>query len=126
MKVRYDTRCYVTYVCTFIASLEHDGLIAFLDSARNRRHLNLCSMSSNYTIFVVAAEHYKIADTLIYRETMQHLLDYQSECVIRPRISAIFGLHRVNDAFKYYMRVPSGQVLIDMKNCNRLTLCDER
>lgn len=56
---------------------------------------------------------------------MQHLLDYHSECTIRPRISAIFGLHRVNDAFDYYTTVPSGNVLIDMKDLDRLTVCDE-
>lgn len=56
---------------------------------------------------------------------MQHLLDYHSERAINPRISAIFGLHRVNDAFDYYTTVPSGKVLIDMKDLDRLTVCDE-
>jgi len=56
---------------------------------------------------------------------MQHVLDYKSEYVIRPRVSAIFGLHHVNDAFNYYGTVPSGKVLIDMKDRDRLTLCDE-
>jgi hypothetical protein len=57
------------------------------------------------------------------RETMEHLLDHQSkrnhQNAIRPCISAIFGLYYANDAFNYYMTVPSGQVLIDIKNCNR-------
>lgn len=56
---------------------------------------------------------------------MQHLLDYYSERTIRPRISAIFGLHRVNDAFDYYTTVPSGNILIDMKDLDRLTVSDE-
>lgn len=59
------------------------------------------------------------------RETIQQLLEYQSECAIRSRISAIFGLHRINDAFEYYTTVPSGKVLIDVKDCDRLTLCDK-
>lgn len=60
-----------------------------------------------------------------YRETMQHVLDYKSECRIHPRISAIFGLHRVDDAFNYYATVPNGKVLIDMKDHDRLTLHDD-
>lgn len=60
-----------------------------------------------------------------YRETMQQVLDYKSECTIRPRVSAIFGLHHVNDAFNYYATVPSGKVLIDMKDRDRLTLYDK-
>lgn len=56
---------------------------------------------------------------------MQHVLDYKSECAIRPRISAIFGLRRVNDAFQHYATVPSGKVLIDTKNDDRLTLYDD-
>lgn len=60
------------------------------------------------------------------RETMEQLLDYRSECAIRPRISAIFGLHRVNDAFDYHMTMPTAKVLIDMKDRDRLFLRDER
>lgn len=56
---------------------------------------------------------------------MRHVLDYHSECTIRPRISAIFGLHRVNDAFDYYTTVPGGNVLIDMKDRDRLIMCDD-
>lgn len=59
------------------------------------------------------------------RETMQQLLDYRAECTIHPRASAIFGLHRVDEAFHYYMAVPDRKVLIDVKNCDRLTLCDK-
>ncbi|EFN73841.1 Quinone oxidoreductase-like protein 2 [Camponotus floridanus] len=113
------------YFRSVVKSLEHDGLIALLDDARNKRHPDFYLMSPNYTVFAVAAEHYKVADPLIYRETMQHLLDYHSECAIRPRISAIFGLHRINDAFDYYTTVPSGNVLIDMKDLDRLTVCDK-
>ncbi|XP_011175544.2 quinone oxidoreductase-like protein 2 homolog [Solenopsis invicta] len=105
--------------------LEHDGLIALLGDARNKRSLDLSHVPVNCTVFAVAAEHYKVADTLVYRETMQHVLDYKSECAIRPRISAIFGLHHVNDAFNYYATVPSGKVLIDMKDRDRITLCDD-
>lgn len=64
-------------------------------------------------------------DISFTRGTMQHVLDYKSKCTIRPQISAIFGLHRVNDAFNYYATVPSGKVLIDMKDRDRLTLSDE-
>ncbi|XP_011688310.1 PREDICTED: uncharacterized protein LOC105450256 [Wasmannia auropunctata] len=111
--------------CIFFFSLEYDGLVAVLGDARNKRFLDFSSMPINCTVFAVNAEHYKVADTLVYRETMQHVLDYKSECAIRPRVSAIFGLHRVNDAFNYYATVPSGKVLIDMKDRDRLTLCDE-
>jgi len=55
------------YICIFIASLEHEGLIVFLDYARNRPYPNFCFMTSNCTVFAVGAEHYKIADTLVYR-----------------------------------------------------------
>lgn len=48
-------------------SLKHDGLIALLDDARNKRHPDFYLMSPNYTVFAVAAEHYKVADPLIYR-----------------------------------------------------------
>ncbi|XP_018317053.1 quinone oxidoreductase-like protein 2 [Mycetomoellerius zeteki] len=108
-----------------VKCLEHDGLIAVLGSARNKRSLDFSFVPINCMMFAVAAEHYKIADTLIYRETMQHVLDYKSECAIRPRISAIFGLNHINDAFNYYAAVPSGKVLIDLKDRDRLTLCDE-
>ncbi|XP_011645095.1 quinone oxidoreductase-like protein 2 homolog [Pogonomyrmex barbatus] len=108
-----------------VKCLDPDGLIALIGDARNKRSSESFLMPINYTIFVVAAEYYKVADTLIYRETMQHVLDYKSECVIRPRISAIFGLHRINDAFDYYATVPSGKVLIDMKNRDRFTLYDK-
>ncbi|XP_070154071.1 quinone oxidoreductase-like protein 2 [Polyergus mexicanus] len=113
------------YFRSVVKCLKHDGLIALLGDARNKRYPDFYVMSPNYTVFTVAAEHYKFADTLVYRETMQHLLDYHSDCTIRPRISAIFGLHRVNDAFDYYTTVPSGNVLIDMKDLDRLTMCDE-
>ncbi|KYN44872.1 Quinone oxidoreductase-like protein 2 [Trachymyrmex septentrionalis] len=108
-----------------VKCLEHDGLIAVLGSARNERSLDFSFVPINCMMFVVAAEHYKIADTLVYRETMQHVLDYKSECAIRPRVSAIFGLNHINDAFNYYAAVPSGKVLIDLKDHNRLTLYDE-
>ncbi|TGZ57648.1 Quinone oxidoreductase-like protein 2 [Temnothorax longispinosus] len=105
-----------------IKCLEYDGLVGVLGGARNKRSLDLSFMPANCTMFAVAAEHYKVADALV--ETMQHVLDYKSECAIRPRISAIFGLHRVNDAFNYHATVPSGKVLIDMKDRDRLTLCE--
>ncbi|XP_036148352.1 quinone oxidoreductase-like protein 2 homolog [Monomorium pharaonis] len=108
-----------------VKCLAHDGLIALLGEARNKRCLDLSHVPTNRTVFAVAAEHYKVADTLVYRETMEHVLDYKSDCAIRPRISAIFGLHRVSDAFNYYATVPSGKVLIDMKDHDRLTLYDE-
>ncbi|XP_020285816.1 quinone oxidoreductase-like protein 2 homolog [Pseudomyrmex gracilis] len=109
---------------SIIECLETDGLVAFLGSARNRRCSKFYPALSNYTVFAVSAEHYKVADTLVYRETIEHLLDYQSECAIRPRISAIFGLHRINDAFEYCTTLPSGKVLIDMKDRDRLTIFD--
>ncbi|XP_070511413.1 quinone oxidoreductase-like protein 2 [Cardiocondyla obscurior] len=105
--------------------LEYDGLVAVLGSARNKQSLDFSYLPADCTVFTAAAEHYKIADTVVYREIMQHVLDLKSEYAIRPRISAIFGLHRVNDAFDYYAMVPSGKVLIDMKNRDRLTLHDE-
>lgn len=56
---------------------------------------------------------------------MQQLLDYQSDCIIHPRVSAIFGLDRINEAFNYCNMTPCGKVLIDMKDRNRLTFCDK-
>ncbi|EGI67836.1 hypothetical protein G5I_03562 [Acromyrmex echinatior] len=112
-------------LCIFFFSLEHDSLIAVLGSARNKRCLDFFFVPMNCMMFAVAAEYYKIADTLVYRETMQHVLDYKSECAIRPRISAIFGLNHINDAFNYYAKVPSGKVLIDLKDHDRLILYDE-
>ncbi|XP_032683088.1 quinone oxidoreductase-like protein 2 [Odontomachus brunneus] len=104
-----------------VKHLEHDGLVAFLGYARDRRCPDLNFPLSNYTVFAVVPEHYKVADPLVYRETMQQLLDYHAECAIHPRASAIFGLHRVDEAFNYYTTVPGRKVLIDMKDCNRLT-----
>ncbi|XP_019699765.1 quinone oxidoreductase-like protein 2 [Harpegnathos saltator] len=106
-------------------SLEHDGLVAFLGYARDKRRSDLNLALSNYTVFAVAAEHYKLADPLVYRETMQQLLDYRAARTIHPRASAIFGLHRVDEAFDHYMVESGRKVLVDVKNCDRLTLCDK-
>ncbi|KAG5335479.1 QORL2 protein, partial [Acromyrmex heyeri] len=108
-----------------VKCLEHDSLIAVLGSARNKRCLDFSFVPINCMMFAVAAEYYKIADTVVYRETMQHVLDYKSECAIRPRVSAIFGLNHINDAFNYYAKVPSGKVLIDLKDHDRLTIYDK-
>lgn len=56
-------------LCISASSLEHDGLIAFLGHARDRRSSDMNFALSNYTVFAVAAEHYKVADPLVYRLT---------------------------------------------------------
>lgn len=48
-------------------SLEHDGLVAFLGYARDGRCSDMSFALLNYTVFAVAAEHYKVADPLLYR-----------------------------------------------------------
>lgn len=55
--------------CMFFFSLEYDGLVAILGDARNKRCLDLSFLPTNSTMFTVAAEHYKVADTLVYRST---------------------------------------------------------
>lgn len=65
-RVIYIVTCIFPFPFLF-HSLKHDGLIALLDDARNKRHPDFYLMSPNYTVFAVAAEHYKVADTLIYR-----------------------------------------------------------
>ncbi|KYN19226.1 Quinone oxidoreductase-like protein 2 [Trachymyrmex cornetzi] len=50
-----------------VKCLEHDALIAVLGSAQNKRSLDFSFVPINCMMFAVAAEHYKIADTLVYR-----------------------------------------------------------
>ncbi|XP_014600841.1 PREDICTED: quinone oxidoreductase-like protein 2 homolog [Polistes canadensis] len=96
--------------------LEHEGTVAFLDYARDSKYSYRYIFPLNYTILTLAMEHYKNGDPFIYRETMENLLDYRLEGTICPRISAIFGLNNINEAFEYGANYSRNKILIDIKN----------
>ncbi|XP_047361486.1 quinone oxidoreductase-like protein 2 homolog [Vespa velutina] len=104
--------------------LQHEGIVAVVDCARDSKYPYQYMFPSNYTILTLAIEHYKNNDPFIYRETMKNLLDYRIEGTICPHISAIFGLNNINKAFEYAAKLTRGKILIDLKNHDEYYLCE--
>ncbi|KAG7212399.1 hypothetical protein KM043_012717 [Ampulex compressa] len=114
-----------SYFDDLLKCLQHEGLVAFLSCARYRSRPNFFSIS-NYTVFTVSAEHYKKADTLVYRETIESILDFKAKGTICSEISAVYGLNHIDKAFNYYTSAPSANVLIDLKEYDRCSVDDYR
>ncbi|XP_043677563.1 quinone oxidoreductase-like protein 2 homolog [Vespula pensylvanica] len=112
------------HFATLLKCLQHEGIVAVLDYARDSKYSYRYIFPSNYTFLALAIEHYKNNDPFIYRETMQNLLNYRIEGTIYPRVSAIFGLNNINKAFEYGAKLTRGKILIDLKNHDKYHICE--
>ncbi|KAF7387931.1 hypothetical protein HZH66_010698 [Vespula vulgaris] len=112
------------HFATLLKCLQHEGIVAVLDYARDSKYSYRYIFPSNYTFLALAIEHYKNNDPFIYRETMQNLLNYRIDGTIYPRVSAIFGLNNINKAFEYGAKLTRGKILIDLKNHDKYHICE--